>query len=262
MFASIQRVIHTLHERSFLFQQLVHRDFQQRYKRTALGMVWSVLSPLLTQLVMMLVFTNIFGRNVNHYIVYLFSGNIVMGYFRESTGNGMRSLMSNAKIITKINVPKYLFILSKSVSCLINFLLTICVYFVFCKIDHVVFTPRILLLIYPVITLTILGIGVGMILSALYVFFRDIEYLYSVFLRLLTYLSAIFYTLDKYSPEVQRLFLLNPVYVHIKFFRVVMIDCMVPSLQFRLLMAGYALFYLTLGAIMYKKYNHQFVYYL
>lgn len=246
----------------FLFQELVKRDFKQKYKRTALGMLWSVISPLLTLLIMRIIFTDFFGRNTAHYTIYLFSGNIVMAYYREATRNGMTSLLSNASVITKINVSKYLFLFSKIVSSFVNFMLTVGVYFIFCAIDHIDFGFHMLSLVFPIICLTIMNIGIGMILSVFYIFFRDTSYLYDVFLTLLNYLSAIFYTLDKYSPNVQRMFLLNPVYCIIKYFRTVVIDGHLPSLQYHFLCLGYALFFFLLGSHMYKKYNHQFIYYL
>lgn len=174
----------------------------------------------------------------------------------------MTSLMNNASIITKINVPKYLFVLSKNVSALVNFGLTMIVFFAFCILDKIRFTPKMFLLIYPITCLLLMNIGVGMILSALFVFFRDITYLYDVFLTLLNYISAIFYTLDRFPEKVQRLFLLNPVYVIIKYFRIVVIDMKTPSLMFHGLCAFYALSALLLGAVIYKKYNHSFIYYI
>ena len=106
------------------------------------------------------------------------------------------------------------------------------------------------------------NIGVGMVLSALCIFFRDIQYLYDVFLTLLTYVSAIFYTVDAYPLQIQRLFLLNPVYVYIKYFRVVVINGNLPSLQFHLLCFGYAAAALFIGAWLYKKKNQKFLYYV
>ncbi len=261
VFESIQKVTRTLQERSFLFQQLVKRDFEKRYKGTILGMAWSILSPLLQLLVMMLVFSQLFGRNVEHYVIYLFSGNILMSYFREGTRNGMRSLTSNANIITKINVPKYLFLLSSEVQALVNFGLTVIVFFFFCILDKVDFTPTMLMLWYPALCLTVMNIGIGMILSALFVFFRDTSYFYDIFLTLLNYLSAIFYTIDRFPASAQRYFLLNPVYVMIKYWREAVISASLPSPQYHFLMAFYALFFLGIGAFMYKRYNHQFLYY-
>lgn len=251
-----------LKQYQFLFEELVKRDFKKKYKRTVLGMAWSILSPLLMLLVMKLVFTQFFGRNMEHYTTYLFCGNLVFSYFSESTGQGMQSLMGNAGIFTKVNVPKYLFLFSKNVQALINFGLTLIVFFLFCILDGITFTWKFLLLLYPICTLLLFNIGVGLILSALFVFFRDIQYLWSVFTQLLMYLSAIFYTIDQYPYTVQCLFLLNPVYLHIRYFRKIVIDGEIPTIWFHLLMLAYVAVVLGLGCWMYKKYNTRFLYYV
>ena len=251
-----------LKQYQFLFEELVKRDFKKKYKRTVLGMAWSILSPLLMLLVMKLVFTQFFGRNMEHYTTYLFCGNLVFSYFSESTGQGMQSLMGNAGIFTKVNVPKYLFLFSKNVQALINFGLTLIVFFLFCILDGITFTWKFLLLLYPICTLLLFNIGVGLILSALFVFFRDIQYLWSVFTQLLMYLSAIFYTIDQYPYTVQCLFLLNPVYLHIRYFRKIVIDGEIPTIWFHLLMLAYVAVVLGIGCWMYKKYNTRFLYYV
>ena len=107
-------IIVKIKKHSFMFQELVKRDFKQKYKRTVLGMMWSILNPLLTLLVMKLVFTQFYGVQTEHYTTYLFAGNLMYSYYRESTSGGMYSLMSNSGIFSKINVPKYLFLLSKN----------------------------------------------------------------------------------------------------------------------------------------------------
>lgn len=245
----------------FLFSELVKRDFKQKYKRTSLGMLWSILSPLLNLLVMRMVFTVFFAKDMEHYTTYLFSGLLVFNYFSESTKGGMSSLMSNAKIFTKVNVPKYLFLLSKNVSALINFGLTLCIYLLFCLLDGVSFGPRMLTLVFPVLCMVLFNIGVGMVLSALFVFFRDIQYLYDVFMTLLRYLSAIFYTVDRFG-SYQRLFMMNPVYVYIRYFRLVVLEHTIPGLSYHLLCIFYAAIMLGIGCWFYKKYNHQFLYYV
>lgn len=246
----------------FLFEELVKRDFKKKYKRTILGMAWSVLSPLLMLLVMRLVFTQFFGRGMEHYTTYLFCGNLLFSYFNEASGQGMTSLMGNAGIFTKVNVPKYLFLFSKNVQTLINFGLTLCIFFVFCILDGITFTWKFILLLYPIICLILFNIGVGLILSALFVFFRDIQYLWSVFTQLLMYMSAIFYTIDGYSPMVQNLFLLNPMYLFIRYFRKIVIEATIPSIWFHLLMLANVVIVLGIGCWMYKKYNTRFLYYV
>ena len=251
-----------LKQHQFLFEELVKRDLKKKYKRTVLGMGWSLLSPLLSLLVMKLVFTQFFGRNTPHYTIYIFCGNIVWSYFSEATRGGMRSLMDNATIFTKVNVPKYLFLLSKNVQACISFLLTIVILFLFVALDSLSFTWHFFLLLYPIILLVLFNIGVGMILSAWYVFFRDVEYLYDVFLRLLMYMSAIFYQVDRYADNIQRLFLINPVYVFINYFRMIIIEGTIPSSHYHLLMLGYTIVVLGLGCLMYKRNNTKFLYYV
>jgi len=254
--------INKLKKHQFLFEELVKRDFKQKYKRTVLGMGWSLLSPLLQLLVMSIVFKQFFGRNMEHYTIYLFCGNLVYAYFKESTSGGMNSLMANRGIFSKVNVPKYMFLLSKNVSSLINFSLTLCVFFLFARIDGVDFGFHFLSLIYPVFCLIIFNIGIGLILSALFVFFRDISYIYDIFTLLLMYMSAIFYTINTMDPWFQQRIYFNPIYSYIKYFRVVVLDGMIPSMGLHILCAFYAIAALVLGAWVYKKYNHKFLYYV
>ncbi|WP_148403874.1 ABC transporter permease [Desulfitobacterium hafniense] len=247
----------------FLFEELVKRDFKKKYKRTVLGMLWSIISPLMTLAVLAAVFSQFFGRETPHYVIYIFCGNLLFSYFSDATTGGMRSLMDNASIFTKVDVPKYMFLLSRNVQSFINFLLTLGVFFVFVAFEPgLPFRWTFLLLLYPIACISIFNIGMGMILSALYVFFRDIEYLYSVFTMLLMYLSAIFYNISAYPLQIQYLFYANPVYVYIRYFRKIVIENDIPEPSFHLLCALYALIALGIGSWIYKKYNHKFLYYV
>ena len=255
-------IIENFKKNQFLFEELVSRDFKDKYKRTILGMFWSVLYPILNLAVISLVMTRFFAGDIPHYHIYLFCGTLVMSYYRESTIGGMNSLMANKNIITKIKIPKYMFLLSKNVSSLINFSLTLLVFFLFCLIDNITFGLHFFMLIFSILCLVTFNIGVGLILSALFVFFKDVSYFYDVFLVLLNYLSAVFYKIDSFPLTLQRMFLCNPLYVYIHYFRVIVIDGNIPSLQYHLLCVFYALFSLGIGAWFYKKYNHQFLYYM
>lgn len=136
----IRSGVQKIKKNQFLFEELVKRDFKKKYKRTILGMFWSILNPLLQLAVMAIVFTKFFGRGMDHYIIYLFSGNLFYSFFKDATSGGMHSLMQNAAIIKKINLPKYIFLLSKEVSSCINFGLTLVIYFLFILIDGVPLT--------------------------------------------------------------------------------------------------------------------------
>ena len=245
----------------FLFSELVKRDFKQKYKRTVLGMVWSALSPLCYFLILKFVFTYFFSRSIPHYTTYLFIGIMVNSFYSESTNSGMFSLLANGSILSKINVPKYIFLLSKNVSCLINFGVTFLIFIIFALVDHIPFHPTMFLMIYPTICLIVFNIGVGLILSALFVFFRDIQYIYTVFQQLLFYLSAIFYPADALPHKVARWFVLNPIFDYIDYFRTVTLDGVVPTLSAHLYCAGFAILALLVGMLVYKINNYKFVFY-
>lgn len=255
-------VFQRLKKYQFLFQELVHRDFTKKYKRTVLGIAWSVLSPMLTLLVMNIVFGTLLGSNIEHYTIYLFSGQLIYSFFNDSTNEGMTSLLNNAEIFTKVNVPKYMFLFSKNVSSLINFGITLIIYFLFVIANGIPVTWKFILLLYPICCLVVFNLGIGLILSALYVFFRDIQYLYSIFTLLLMYLSAIFYSIEEFPQIGRNLYLLNPVYVYIRYFRKIVIDGDIPSIWFHLIAAGYALIAFGVGYLIYKKKNHSFLYYV
>lgn len=245
-----------------MFEELVKRDFKQKYKRTALGMLWSILSPLLMMCVLATIFGNFFGKSIEHYIVYLFSGQVIFNYYTESTNGGMNALMSNAKIFTKINVPKYLFLFSKNVSALINFGIILLVYFVFVWLDGITFTWKFLTLVYPIVCLIFINLGMGLILSALFIFFRDIEYLYRLFTQVVMYGCAIFYSIDRLPQHIQSVFYCNPIFVCITYFRSVVINDTIPELWLHALLAGYAIVLFGAGCYVYKKYNYKFLYYV
>ncbi|MBR2839190.1 MAG: ABC transporter permease [Kiritimatiellae bacterium] len=251
-----------LKRHKFLLEELVKRDFKHKYKGTVLGVGWSLLSPLLTLLVLKLVFTQFFGRNAPHYTTYLFAGILVFGFFSESSKGGMTALVGNSAIFTKVNVPKYIFLLSKNAQTVLNFALTLVVFFIFCHLDGIDFTWRFLMLVYPIATLALFNIGLGLVLSALYVFFRDMQYLWSVATRLIMYGSAIFYMTDRFPPKLLFAFRCNPVYDHIAFIRKIVLDNTTPEPWEFALLAGFAAAALLVGGFLYKRCNTEFLYHV
>lgn len=245
----------------FLFKQLVSRDFKSRYKRAVLGVLWSMLSPLLTFAAQAIIFSFLFARNQNHFISYLVIGNVVFHYFTDAANAGMFSLVANGSIISKINVPKSIFLFSKNVSCLFNFALTMIIMFIICAVDGVSFSLNYFALLFPIITLTIFNLGVGYLLSACFVFFKDTQYLFSLFTQILMYFSAIFYDLSRFPEELQKLFYVNPIFCYIDYFRTVIISNAIPDAKLHLLCGFYASIVFLLGLAVYKKYNGKFVYY-
>lgn len=247
----------------FLFSELVKRDFNKRYKRSVLGILWSMLAPLFQLLVMSFVFKRVFGHSMAHFTIYLFAGQLLFNFFKEATNNGMSSIISNAGIITKVTVPKYLFLISKVMAASINFVLTLGIFFLFVVLDRIPFTWKFITLIYPIFCLFILIIGTGLILSAMYVFFKDIQYLYDIFTLALMYFSAIFYDVSIFDgSRMEKLLYINPLFVYINYVRQIVLFNQIPSFTYHLYSLAYALIVLRIGTWMYKKYNYMFLYYI
>lgn len=247
----------------FVFSELVKRDFNKRYKRSILGVLWSMLAPMFQLLVMSFVFNRVFGRSMEHYTIYMFAGQLVFNYFKEATNNGMESIISNSGIITKVSVPKYLFLVSKIMAASINFLLTILIFFVFVIFEHIDITWKFIMLLFPIACVFILVTGTGLILSALYVFFKDIKYLYEIFTLALMYFSAIFYDVAMFAgSKMQQLIYINPIYVYIEYIREIVLWGRIPSFTYHLYCLVYALVVFRIGMWIYKKYNYMFLYYI
>lgn len=245
----------------FLFEELVKRDFKKKYKRTVLGMLWSVISPFLTFLIQLFVFGSLFRRGDSNFVIYLLTGNLMFHFFSDTTTTGMFAMYSNASVLSKINVPKSIFLLSSNVAGTFNFFLTLLVYFIFMVFTGVSFGPHLFLMIYPILCMIIFNLGISYILSSLFVFFRDTQYLYSIATRLLIYMSAIFYYADSLPENIQFVFAINPIYRYIAYMRQLVIDSTIPNLTSHLVCFGFAAAALIIGYLFHKKTEKKFVYY-
>ncbi|MEE1321705.1 MAG: ABC transporter permease [Acutalibacteraceae bacterium] len=216
----------------YLLKELVVKNIKLQYRNSVLGMFWTFLQPLLTMVVLSIVFNNLFGRDsskVVNYSVYLLSGRLLYEFFTQSTKRAMRSIRSNASIIKKVYVPKYIYPLSQALSTFVTFLISLSVlavvilFFNIIGKDPVPITFNIFYAIIPIIILFVFSLGVGMLLGTLNVFFKDIENFYDVFTLLLFYLTPIVYTVDRLGFENgswQSIMLkLNPLYGIIEMFR-------------------------------------------
>lgn len=245
----------------FVFNELLKRDFKKKYKRSILGVFWSMLAPLLTLMVMNFIFGSFFSRGTSHYMIYLFTGIIVMTYFSQVTNTGMGALIGNVSIFSKVNVPKCLFLFSSVAASSINFGLTLILYFMFVFLDGISFHFTWFFLAVPIMCLIILSLGVSMILSALNVFFRDIVYLYGVFLTALNYCTPTFYTPDILG-EKSYIFNINPLFLIIDYMRHIVIYNQIPGWEVHLGLIAYSFAVLLIGFLIYKKYNYRFLYYI
>ena len=169
----------------YLLQNLITRDFKLKYRRSVLGVAWSVLNPLLMCLVMYAIFTSIFagmrGQNIDNFAVFLLVGQLLFNFFRESTTMAMESVLKNAPLLRKVYIPKYIFPLEKVcfglVNCLFSFVALVLVMLITRTPLHLSF----ILCVYPLATLFFFCLGIGLFLSATYVFFRDVMHMWEVF---------------------------------------------------------------------------------
>ena len=216
----------------YLLKELVKKSIKLQYRNSVLGMFWTFLQPLLTMVVLSIVFSNLFGRGsaeVVNYPVYLLSGRLLHDFFTQSTKRGMRAIRTNASIIKKVYVPKYIYPLSSVLSTFVTFLISLIVlavvmlFFNIIGKDPVAVSWQIVFAIIPIFVLFFMSLGIGMILCTLDVFFKDVENLYDVFTLLLFYLTPIVYTIDRLGFAAgswqEKLLKLNPMYGILDMFR-------------------------------------------
>lgn len=198
-----------------LLNELVRTDFKLRYQDSALGYVWSVLSPLMLFAILYLVFDKFLGigRNIEHYPIYLLTGIVLWRFFTEATNSGLRAIVQRGGLIRKINFPKYIIVISGTISSFINLGINFLVVFLFMIINGVEFSWNMLLIIPLVIELYIFALAISFFLSAVNVKLRDTGYLWDVFLQAAFYATPIIYPLNMIAEKselVAQILLINP----------------------------------------------------
>ena len=260
----INNLKYTYKKYSFLLQQLVSRDFKVKYKRSVLGIFWSLLYPVLTMTVMALVFTNMFKFSTPgvNYLVYLMTGLVIFNYFSEASNLAMSSVVANFSLINKVYIPKYIFPLSKCLFVGINFLLTLIPLYAIIFITGTGVNIYHLLLPYVFFCLFLFTIGFGLILATISVFLRDMFYIYGVIITLWTYLTPIMYDISIIPASYQIIFKLNPLYWFIYFARDIILYNQVPGINVWIYCAVFAIGFLLLGIFIFKKKQDKFIYYV
>lgn len=246
----------------FLLRQLVARDFKSKYKRSVFGMLWSFLNPLLTMMVLYIVFSTMFKNDIANFPVYLLSGIIVWSFFSETTGMCLSSVTGNASLITKVYVPKYMYPFSRAVSSLINFGLSLIPLLLVLFITQTKITTSILLLPFPIVCLFFFALGMGMMLASAMVFFRDSQFLWGVVSMLWMYLTPIFYDVSIIPAQWIVLYKLNPLYHIVRVFRILLIQGVSPEPKAYLLCLIASFVPFALGLFIFRKTQDRFVLYL
>jgi ABC-type polysaccharide/polyol phosphate export permease len=227
---------------------MVKRDFITRYRRSVLGVLWSLINPILNMLVLTMVFSLLFRFDIPNFPVYFISGSIVFTFFSEATTLAMGSILGNAGVIKKVYVPKYLFPVSRLFSSLVNFVFAFVAFLVVFIVTGESFQWTMLLIPIPIFFTFVFSLGVGMILSSLAVFFRDITHLYAVLTQLLFFFTPIVYPVSILPERIYYLIHLNPLFHFVSYFRELALDGTLPNLWSNIICAGFALAALSIGA--------------
>lgn len=248
----------------FLLKQLVARDFKRKYKRSVLGVLWSLLNPLLMMGVQYLIFSTLFGNDsIKCYPVYLLIGVVVFSFASESCMLGLTAITDNSMLVKKVYVPKYIYPLSRVISSFINFSLSLIPLLIIMACCRII-PAWTMLLFFPVTFLLFVFLyGMALLLSTTMVFFRDIQFLWSVFNMVWMYGTPIFYEVNQIgSPAVQTLIKCNPLYHYMAIIRTAFIDgaCLdIKSLGFCLLFSFVAF---GLGFVFFKKNQDKFAFHV
>lgn len=243
----------------FLLAQLVGRDFKTKYKRSVLGVLWSLLNPLLIMVVQYIVFSELFRWNINNFAVYLLSGTVMFNFFSEATSQALTSITGNAQLITKVYVPLYIFPISKVLSTCINLGFSLIALFAIVLIQGLPLNIYYVFIPFGLACLIAFSIGLGLILSSMMVYFRDTQFLYGVVLTLWTYLTPLFYP-ESIIPERFKLFIeFNPMYYFIRYVRSIILDGSLPTLSDHVISLSFAFVTLMLGIIIFKKTKKNFI---
>ncbi len=243
----------------FILSELVKKGIRLKYRRSYLGILWSLLEPLLTMIVLTIVFGTLMGEKTRDFPVYILSGRLLYTFYSQSTTAALKSIRANSSIIKKVYVPKILYPLSSILFNFIIFLISLIVLALVSVILGVYPTLYLLQAFVSLIVLLMLSLGCGLILSTVGVFFRDMEYLWNVALMLIMYTCAIFYRASKLLGSKWSFVLkLNPLFCVIETFRSAVFGEMM-NLKYLVYSVGFSVVAIIIGVIAFKKNEDKFI---
>ncbi len=255
----------------FILQQLVSRDFKLKYRRSVLGVLWSVLNPLLMMAVLSLVFSNMFRFEIDKYPVYLILGMTLFTLMSDSTSSAMSSIIDASALLKKVRVEKAVFPIEKVLFALVNYLFSFAAVIVVMIVFGI--HPSWCMLALPLLLLYVVVFcaGIGLLLSALSVFFRDVMHLWSVVITAWNYLTPIFWPEEMLTSGAlsaglgQALMAVeqfNPMYYFVSYMRQIMMYGTMPGLDFNLICLAFAAVTFIVGLLVFRKAQSKFILYI
>lgn len=246
-----------------LLYQLVSRDIKLKYRRSFLGYLWSVLNPLFVMVIMTIVFSTMFSRDIENFPVYLFTGKMLFDFTSVATRQAMQSITGNASLIKKTYIPKYIFTLSKVTSCMVDLVFSFGALLLVILATGTKITWTFLLTPVVIIQIYIFCCGLGFFLSTYNVFFRDIQYIYNAIMTAWMYLTPIFYPIESLPPMVMiGIKAINPLYYYIAQFRDLVYIGKIPGP--RIFYGGWIIAFamLSFGIFVFLKKQDKFILYI
>jgi lipopolysaccharide transport system permease protein len=240
-----------------LIKVLVSRDLKARYKKSILGYAWTWLEPLATMFVFILVFDVILSIKVEHFPIFLLTGLIPWLFFSKSISESVNAVVSNASIIRRLYYPREIFPLVTTLQNAVNMLLSLIILIPIIILYQVMITPKILLLPIPTFFLFLLTFGLALICCSMNVFFRDMSYIVPFVIRLLFYLTPIFYTLEGRIPAqyLDMYMILNPLAAIFLLFRTSLMGYPLPGMKYVILSFAVCVLVFIAGYSLFKKYE-------
>lgn len=253
---------------AFILRQLVTKDFKLRYRRSVLGVVWSVLNPLLMMMIMSFVFSYFLrGSSVENYPLYLIVGNVTFTLMNEATNSGLRSIIDAAPLLKKVKVDRWVFPVQKVFSAAVNFSFSLIAVVLVMLFFQIAPTWHIVWMIPALLLLMVFCVGVSLLIGSLAVFFRDMIHLWSVALMAWMYLTPIFWDLSLLTSSnapwvVIAVVKANPMYNYIDMMRCAIVYQADPGLTVIALAVLWSVLALALGLLVFRKTEHKFILYI
>lgn len=239
-------------------KEVVKRDINRKYYKSALGILWTILYPLITMIIITIIFSTLFQRAVTNYPVYYFSASLLFGLLTESTRSSIHSIVGNAALIKKMYIPKYMFCLSNVIVGIVNMLFSLISFILIIIFTNHKLNFYALLFPIPIIYTIIFSTGLSLVLSSSYVYFRDLNHLYGIVITLWTYITPIFYPIRIIPEKFIIIWELNPMYHIVQIFR----DCVylgtMPSERSLIIATSYSILTLIWGIVTFKQKEKSF----
>ena len=244
----------------YLLVCLVDRDYKVKYRRSVFGILWSMLNPIMMMIILNAVFSRVFRADIEHFPVYLLTGQLVFSFFNEASSSAIFSIVEASALIKKIYVPKYVFPLERVLFGFVNMIFSLAALIILIIVQRIKVTAVSLLFPLPLIALFLFTCGWSFLISALCVYFRDLKHLYSVFMTAWMYITPIMYPIEYLSGSwVYKIVMLNPLTWYVQYFRQIVMYQTLPTLEMNIVCFGEAILMMIIGLLSFRKLQDKFI---